>query len=109
MNELISINSIKNKLNLSLELPEFFINLSEYDVINKIYLQLQLGEEIFKNLILPKKLKAIDIPYHFIKKKIYPSEILTNIFKQCLNLEELSLNCAAFNIDYDSFKYLINL
>ena len=27
LNELISINSIKNKLNLSLELPEFFINL----------------------------------------------------------------------------------
>ena len=112
LNELISINNIKTKLNLTLDLPKFFINLSEYDVINKIYLQLVIGQEVFKNLILPKKLKALDIGYNDIIRKnniLYPSEILINIFKQCFNLEELSLNWAAFNIDYDSFKYLINL
>ena len=113
LNEFITINNIKDKLKLSIDLPKFFINLTEYDAKNKIYLQLQyLGKEIFKNLMLPKKLKALDIEYNGIIKYndvLYPSEFLTNIFKQCFNLEELSLNCRVIDIDYESFKYLVNL
>jgi len=68
LNKLISINNITNKLKLTVNLNKFFTNLTGYDAINKIILQLQLGKEAFTNLILPKKLKALDIDYPSFRK-----------------------------------------